>query len=61
MGGRAEVYVEDLTPRFSFSAAYGQVTIEVEAVVETTTWVALSSSCWALLNGEFVAGVVATL
>ncbi|MCP9488806.1 MAG: hypothetical protein MSC31_02885 [Solirubrobacteraceae bacterium MAG38_C4-C5] len=61
VGGRPEVYVEDVAPRFCFSGAHRQLAIEIEPLVQTTMWVALSPSCRALVNGGFLAGLVVAL
>ena len=60
-GETAEIYVEDVTPSFSFNAERGELMVRLERFTETTAWLRLSRSCYALLNGKFLAGLAVRL
>lgn len=60
-GSAPEVYVEDLTPSFRFNPSSGQLAIEIEPWSMTATHVPLSKRCRAVLNDDFLAGLVVEL
>lgn len=53
------IWVDQLSPRVSVDRG-GRLLVSLEPVDAETRWVALSGRCSALLNGEFLAGFVAS-
>jgi hypothetical protein len=54
------IYVDEISPRFTVDDK-DELHIELEPVGQETRWVALSTECYALLNGDFLAGFVVGL
>jgi hypothetical protein len=55
-----KIYVDQVSPRFTVDSR-GRLHIQLEPADGETRWVALSAECYALLNGNFLAGFVALL